>query len=174
MRALRVALPPKSVLTFQLAMSHDLRARFDAGSLDAIVVRRETGGTDGEILGHDPLGWRAAGGFTLPPGQPVPLASLGPACGVRAAAIRQLDRASRPWRDVFMGGSCAALLAAVNAGLGVAPMGAIASGRMPDRGAAMGLPDLPASEIVMFARASSHISGAAIRALDGAIRAVLG
>ena len=84
---------------------------------------------------------------------PVPLATLGPPCGVRAMAIRQLEAARRPWREAFVGGSCAALLAGVRAGLGVAPMGRVASGAMPDHGPRLGLPALPSSEIVLFARA---------------------
>jgi DNA-binding transcriptional LysR family regulator len=173
MRHLRTALPPHAVVEVRLGMSQPLRTAFDAGELDAAILRREGGGPDGEFLGPDPLGWRAAENLTLPPDAPVPLATLGPPCGVRAAAIRHLEGIGRPWREVFIGGSCAALLAAVKAGLGIAPMGAVASGRMPDRGPALGLPSLPPSGIILHARAGSPDIASAMRVLEGAMRAVL-
>ena len=173
MRVVRSCLPSQAVIEVRLGMSQHIRGLFDAGHLDVAIIRRESGGPEGETLGRDPLGWRAADDFALAAGQPIPLATLGPPCGVRAAAIRQLDQIGRQWREVFIGGSCAALLAAVNAGLGIAPMGAVASGRLPDRGPALGLPLLPTSEIVMFARAGSPAIASATRGVDRAMRAIL-
>ena len=166
----RDALPTGSVIEVRLGLSQDMRAAFDAGLLDAVVLRRESGGTGGEILAMDPLGWRAAPGLIVAPDTPVPLATLGAPCAVRAAAIRRLDHAGRPWREAFVGGSCAALLAAVRAGLGVAPMGGVAAGGFPDAGARLGLPALPESEIVLFARSASPEAAAAIRALAAVLR----
>ncbi len=173
-RRLRACLPPGAVLSLRTGLSQEVRTRFDAGECDAALVRREAGGTEGEVLGHDPLGWRGAGELRLAPGEPVPLATLGPACGVRGAAIRALERAGLPWRESFVGGSCAALLAGVEAGLGIAPMGRIAAGGAPDRGPALGLPALPRSEIVLLARTGSPALAAAVRALAAGLRASLG
>lgn len=171
-RHLRAALPSRSTIELRLGMSQHVRAAFDTGELDAVIIRRETGGSDGEVLGTDPLGWRAMAETGEEDGV-IPLATLGLPCGVRAAAIRQLDAADRRWRDAFTGGSCTALLAAVRAGLGIAPMGAIASGRLEDVGPRLRLPTLPASEIVMFARAGAPASRAAAGALEAAVRTLL-
>ncbi|SDB44188.1 LysR family transcriptional regulator [Belnapia rosea] len=173
-RRLRAALPPGAGITLRTGLSQEMRARFEAGECDAAVIRREAGGSEGEVLGHDPLGWRGGEGVGLAPGEPVPLATLGPACGVRGAATRALDRAGLPWRESFIGGSCAALLAGAEAGLGIAPMGRIAAGAAPDRGPALALPPLPASEIVLFARTGTPALAAAVRALAAGIRASLG
>ena len=173
MRRLRTALPPGAAIEVHMGMSQDIRALFDSGRLDAAVIRREGRGSEGEVLGRDPLGWRAAPGWTLPDGAPVPLATLSAPCGVRAIAVRQLDGAGRPWREAFTGGSCAALLAGARAGLGVAPMGRAASGGEPDVGPALGLPELPDSAIVLFARAGSPATGTAIGALEAAVRSGL-
>jgi DNA-binding transcriptional LysR family regulator len=173
LRKLRAALPAGAALDVRLDLSHRVRAMVDAGELDAAIVRREGGGADGEVLGSDPVGWRAAEDWTIRPGHPVPLATLGPACGVRGMAVRRLEAADLPWRESFVGGSCAALLAGVRAGLGVAPMGLAASGDMPDRGPELGLPPLPPSEIVLFARAGSPTLAGAVRALAAALRASL-
>ena len=73
----------------------------------------------------------------------------------------------------FVGGSCAALLAGARAGLGVAPMGRVGSGGAPDAGPALGLLSLPASEVVLFARADSPAVASALRALAAGVRASL-
>lgn len=172
-RHVRAALPSRSALELRSGTSQQVRASFDEGELDAVIIRREAGGADGEVLGTDPLGWRSMEDNVTAPDLPVPLVTLGPPCGVRAVAIRRLDATKKPWREAFVGGSCSALLAAVRAGLGIAPMGAVASGRMSDVGPRFGLPDLPPSEIVMFARTSSPTASAAARALEVAVQTML-
>jgi DNA-binding transcriptional LysR family regulator len=174
LRRLKAALAAESIINVRLSLSHGIREMFENGDIDAAVVRREGGGSDGEVLGRDPVGWRAAEGWTPPPGGTVPLVLLPPPCGVRAVAIRALDRSGLSWREAFVGGSCASLLAASNAGLGVTPMGRLASGGMPDRGPHLGLPELPPSEIVLLARAATPQHAAAVRALAAGIRAALG
>jgi len=174
LRRLRAALPPHAALELRGGTSIPLREAFEAGTLDAAVLRREAGGSEGEVLGEDPLGWRGASAFALPAGAPLPLALLAPPCGVRATAERTLDAAGRPWREAVRGGSCAVILAGAAAGLGVAPMGRVAAGGMPDLGPALGLPPLPRSEIVLLGRAASPEAAAAIRALAAGMRAALG
>jgi DNA-binding transcriptional LysR family regulator len=171
LRKLRSALPSGAVIDVRISLSQTIREMFDAGQLDAAIIRREAHGSEGETLGIDLLGWRADAGWSVPAGSPVPLATLPAPCGVRAAAIKLLDRHKIPWREAFVGGSCAALLAGVRAGLGVAPMGRLASGGVADAGPALGLPELPPSELVLFARASSPAIANAIRALAAAVKA---
>ena len=72
----RAALPADAVIDVQSGMSQAIHERFNAGALDAAIIRRDGGGVEGEILGRDPLGWRAREGWTLPPHGPVPLAML--------------------------------------------------------------------------------------------------
>ena len=45
-------------------------------------------------------------------------------CGVRALAIRALDKAGVPWVEAFTGGGVSAVVAAASAGLAVAPLAA--------------------------------------------------
>ncbi|QND68870.1 LysR family transcriptional regulator [Mesorhizobium loti] len=173
LRKIRATLPLNASIEVRVGISQSVLQLFDDGEVDVAVLRRERGGVGGEVLGTDPLGWRAADGWTLSPGQSVPLALLGAPCGVRATAIKQLESAQISWRESFTGGSCAALLAGVQAGIGVAPMGRIASGGLPDIGPACGLPTMPASEIVLYARASSPKATPAIRGLAGAVQSSL-
>ncbi len=173
LRPVRGALPAGAAVEVRMGRSQDIRARFDEGEFDAAIIRREGGGSEGEVIGTDPLGWRASDGFSAPAGEPVPLATLGEPCSVRAVAIRALDQAGRPWREAFVGGSCAVLLAGVQAGLGVAPLGRASAGGAPDLGPALGLPALPVSDIVLFARTRSPEISAAVRALAAGVRVAI-
>jgi DNA-binding transcriptional LysR family regulator len=173
LRAMRRALPANVSINVRVGLSQSMRELFDAGEIDAALIRREGSGAEGEVLGLDPLGWRAAEDWAPPPDEPLPVAMLQAPCGVRAVALRALDRAGMPWREIFTGSSCAALLAAARAGLGVAPMGRLASGNMPDQGVALGLPSLPVSQIVLFARAPDPVVAGAVRILAAGVRASL-
>jgi DNA-binding transcriptional LysR family regulator len=170
---LRAVLPRNSVIDVRIDLSQSIRDAFESGDVDVAIIRREGGGADGEVLGLDPLGWRAPTQWIPSADAAVPLAVLRAPCGVRAIAIKALDRANRRWREAFVGGSCAVLLAAVEAGIGIAPMGRLASNGAPDRGPDLGLPALPASQIVLLARASSPPVVEAIRILSAHIRAKL-
>jgi DNA-binding transcriptional LysR family regulator len=173
LRRMNSALPAGATLEVRSDLSRPLRAGFEAGEFDAVIVRREAGGTDGEILGKDKLGWRGTENFQLPSGAPVPLATLGPSCGVRGSAVKALESAERSWRETFVGGSCSVLLAAVRAGIGIAPMGEAGSGRTPDIGPSLGLPKLPTSEIVLFGRSGTPLKSETLRALSAGVRATL-
>ncbi|TDR93116.1 LysR family transcriptional regulator [Enterovirga rhinocerotis] len=173
LRGMRRSLPPQACAELRSGLSHDLRLAFEAGRLDAVVLRRESGAQDGEVLGIDPLGWRAAEDLAPVAIGAVPLALLPGPCGVRSVAIHALEERGIAWREAFVGGSCAALLAGIRAGLGIAPMGRLAAGGEPDRGPEFGLPALPPSEIVLFARTGNAILSKAVSLLATGIRASL-
>lgn len=173
LRQVQTALPGNAIIDIRVGLSQHMREAFEGGLVDAAIIRRESGGADGEVLGNDPLCWRASEGWQRPAGGTIPLAVLGPPCGVREAATRALERAGLRWREAFVGGSCALLLAAVRAGLGIAPMGRLASGDARDRGPELGLPQLPSSQIVLLGRAGSPHTAQAIRAVAAGIRASL-
>lgn len=147
LRSLRTALPgfaPDVVV----GLSSEMRAAYDAGEADAAIVRQDAGRREGTPLFSDPLVWVAAEPV-LPDG-PVDLVALRGPCGVKAAMIRALDTARRPWRLAFQGGSVMALQAAVEAGVGVSAFG---RAHAPPRSRVMnGLPALPSGRVVMHAR----------------------
>ena len=166
----RAALGREIDLDIKVSLSQPLRLAFDAGELDAAIIRREAGGGDGEIVGIDPLIW-CGDIASFRAGHPLPLATLGAPCGVRAAAIRALDKAGIAWRESLIAGSCGTLLGGVGAGFGIAPMGRFGSRGLPDIGPSLGLPALPASEIVILGRAGTPALGSALRALAAGMRA---
>lgn len=169
---LRIALPAHCRLDVQVGLSQTLRGAFDDGALDAALIRREAGGMEGESLGHDMLGWRGIA-TDWAPGTPLPLLTLGAPCGVRAQAIRALDDAGVPWRESLVAGSCALLAAAARAGLGIAPMGRLAAGDLPDLGPQLGLPPLKPMELMLLGRQQDAAMAAALRAIAAGVRASL-
>lgn len=169
LRRLRTALPPDTSFDVRLGQSAQIRDLFEAGDVNLGVIRREGGGPDGEVLGEDPLVWCAVPDWKIRRG-PVPLVSLPPPCGVRALALKALDKADLSWRDAFVGGSCLALVAAVRAGLGIAPLGRMIDTGLPDYPYASDLPPLPSSQIVMLARTSGPAEVAAARTLAASVR----
>src|ERR671936_106398 len=71
-------------LSVTIGFSRAMLDAYDAGELDAVVVRQEGSRRGGEKLTEDEFGWFASRRFALPKGEPLPLATLAPPCGVRA------------------------------------------------------------------------------------------
>jgi DNA-binding transcriptional LysR family regulator len=172
LRRLRMVLPPQTSIMVRVGLSQEIRDLFETGVVDLAVVRREGASAEGEVLGEDALDWRAPLGWA-PPDGPLPLVTLPPPCGVRAVALKALDRAGLPWREAFVGGSCLALAAAVRGGLGVAPLGRMVARSLPECGVLQGLPPLPKSQIVMLARTPNTSVTLAARALAASVRDLL-
>ncbi|WP_259644477.1 LysR substrate-binding domain-containing protein, partial [Burkholderia pseudomallei] len=85
--------------------------------------------------------------------EPLPLAVLAGPCGVRAAALRALERAGVRWRERFTGGGVAAVAAAAAAGLAVCPLARrVAPRSLVDVGARLRLPALPDSQVALYSR----------------------
>lgn len=144
---------PQLRIEVRIGTSSDLLQRFDRRELDSVLVRLQAGRSDGEILAEEHFGWFAAPGWQHRAGDPLPVATMGEPCGVRAIASQLLDAAGIPSSEVFVGGGVMAVGAAVMAGLGVAamatrmlPLGAV------EVGAKLGLPELPRLPIILHAR----------------------
>lgn len=165
------AVSPEVVFDIRMGFSRVLLDAFDAGELDAIVVRREGDRRAGEMVRQDRYGWFAAGEARRG-SAPLPLALLAAPCGVRAAATGALDAAGIAWREAFTGGSVSSVAAAVAAGLAVAPMAAhLAPAGSVDVGPALGLPALPSAKVMLIARAADAPTRAALRELAAFLRA---
>jgi DNA-binding transcriptional LysR family regulator len=165
---------PQLLIEIRIGSSGDLLQGFDRRELDAAVVRLHAGRTDGEVLTEERFGWFAAPHWQHRAGEPLPLATLAEPCGVRALAGQLLDGAGVPWREVFVGGGVAAVVAAVTAGLGVAalaprmlPFGAV------DVGPRLGLPDLPRLPVLLHSRIRDGRPRDALAALSAAFRSAV-
>lgn len=163
---------PDIVIALRIEASRALEAAFERGELDVAIVRRLGAGRTGEVLRKDAFGWFAAESLVHRPGEPLPLVSLVAECWLRQHGIDTLDRAGLAWREAFIGGGMAAVLAAVSGGLGVSPLAArIAPPGAVDVGAEWGLPDLGRSDVVLRSQVSTPRASAFVRTLAAAFRA---
>jgi DNA-binding transcriptional LysR family regulator len=159
------------VLAISIGFSRDLLDRYDSGALDAVVVRQEASRRGGEALAEDEFGWFAAPRWQARRGEPLPLATLAPPCGVRALAVRALDKAGLAWSEAFVGGGVSAVVAATLAGLAVAPLARrIVPPGLIDVAAELGLPRLGRSKVVLHAKVSDAVKRAALRTLAATFR----
>ena len=162
---------PTLVIGLRIEPSAALEAAYERGELDVAVILRLGQGRTGEVLHRDVFGWFAAPALPRPDG-PLPLVNLVAECRLRLHAVAALERAGRPWRESFIGGGMAAVLAAVEGGLGVSPLAArIAPRGSVDVGAAWGLPVLGASEVVLRSNVVTPRANAFVRELAAAFRA---
>src|SRR3984893_17003749 len=116
------AVSSQLALAVTIGFSRDLLDAYDAGPIDAVIVRREGSRRGGEKLAEDEYGWFVSPRFSWRRGERLQLATLAPPCGVRAIAVRALDRAGIAWGEAFIGGGVTAVVAAALAGLAVAPL----------------------------------------------------
>jgi DNA-binding transcriptional LysR family regulator len=169
------AVSSQLALAVKIGFSRDLLEAYDAGELDAVIVRREGSRRGGEKLTEDEFGWFASPRLRWRRGEPLRLATLAPPCGVRALAVRALDKAGISWTEAFVGGGVAAVVAAALAGLAVAPLARrIVPPGMVDLGAAQALPDLGRSKVMLHSKVSDPAKLAALRTLAATFRSVVG
>jgi DNA-binding transcriptional LysR family regulator len=162
-------------LAVTIGFSRAMLDAYDAGELDAVVVRQEGSRRGGEKLAEDEFCWFAAKRFVWPRGNELPLATLAQPCGVRAVALRALDKAGIAWTEVFVGGGVTAVTAAALAGLAVAPLARrIAPASLVDIGAAHKLPKLGSSNVMLHSKVSDPTKLAALRTLAATFRSVVG
>jgi DNA-binding transcriptional LysR family regulator len=167
------AVSSQLALAVTIGFSRDLLDAYDAGELDAVIVRQEAGRRGGEKLAEDEFGWFASPRLRWQPGERLRLATLAPPCGVRAIALRALDRAGVEWSEVFIGGGVSAVVAAALAGLAIAPLARrVAPPGMVDIGSTHGLPRIGTSRVMLHSKVGDSAKLAALRTLSATFRSV--
>jgi DNA-binding transcriptional LysR family regulator len=161
-------------LAVTIGFSRDLLDAYDAGKLDAVIVRQEAGRRGGEKLAEDEFGWFASPRMKWRRGESLPLATLASPCGVRAIALRALDKAGVKWSEVFVGGGVTAVVAAALAGLAVAPLARrIAPPGAVDIGPTYGLPRIAKSKVLLHSKVADQGKLAALRTLAATFRSAV-
>ncbi|WP_407152034.1 LysR family transcriptional regulator [Bradyrhizobium sp. ORS 86] len=167
------AMASQLALAVTIGFSRNMLDAYDAGEFDAVIVRQEGSRRGGEKLADDEFGWFATKRFVWPRGDALPLATLAPPCGVRALAVRALDKAGIDWTESFIGGGVMAVAAAALAGLAVAPLARrIAPAGLIDVGPAHKLPRLAGSKVMLYSKVSDPAKLAALRTLAATFRSV--
>ena len=165
------AVSSQLALAVTIGFSRDLLDDYDSGKLDAVIVRQDAGRRGGEKLAEDEFGWFASPRLKWRRGEQLPLATLAPPCGVRAIAVRALEKAGVEWSEVFIGGGVTAVVAAALAGLAVAPLARrIAPPGMVDIGPEHGLPRMGISKVLLHSKVGDPAKLAALRTLAATFR----
>jgi DNA-binding transcriptional LysR family regulator len=168
------AVSPQLALSVAIGFSRNLLEAYDGGELDAVIVWQEGSRRGGEKLAEVEFGWFASPALQWRRGDSLPLATLAPPCGVRALAIRALDRAGIEWNEAFVGGGVAAVAAAALAGLAVAPLARrVAPAGTVDIGPPRGLPKLGSSKVMLHSKVSDAGKLAALRTLAATFRSAV-
>jgi DNA-binding transcriptional LysR family regulator len=164
---------PGLVLEMRVATSREVLDEFERGVIDAaIVLSHDNRRRDGETILEEAFGWMAAPDFEHRAGEPLRLATQAEPCSVRSMAIDALNAAGVAWTEVFVGGGIATTGAAVSAGLAVAALGRrVAPPGAIDVGAKLGLPPLPARDVVLHSNVTDRQTKASLKALAATIRA---
>lgn len=163
---------PMLALSLRIEPSQTLEQAFERGELDVVLLRRLGAGRTGEVLRWEDFGWFAAPALLRRPGEALPVVSLMVECGLRRHALAALDEAGIAWREALVGGGMAAVLAAVQGGLGVSALAArIAPPGARDVGPDWGLPALGGSELVLRSNVATPRGQALVRELAAAFRA---
>jgi DNA-binding transcriptional LysR family regulator len=168
------AVSSQLALAVTIGFSRDLLEAYDSGKLDAVIVRQEAGRRGGEKLAEDEFGWFASPRLKWRHGERLRLATLAPPCGVRAVAVRALDKAGVEWSEVFVGGGVSAVIAAALAGLAVAPLARrIAPPGMVDIGPEHGLPHMATSKVMLHSKVGDPSKLTALRTLAATFRSAV-
>jgi DNA-binding transcriptional LysR family regulator len=162
---------PDLVLEMRVASSQELVDAVGRGLDAAFILRHDHRGEGGETILAEPFGWMGAPSFEWRPGEPLRLAAATSSCGIRNMAIDILDAAGIGWREVFLGGGIPTVGAAVAAGLAVAALSRrVAPPGVIDLGPKLGLPALPARDLMLLSSVTDSWARASLRTLAAAIR----
>ncbi|KAB8190763.1 LysR family transcriptional regulator [Lysobacter maris] len=159
-------------LEMRVAGTRELMQAFEHNELDAaLVLRPDDGRKRGQAAFAEEFSWFAAARWQPRADQPLPLATQGNLCRVRAAAVAALDRAGIAWNEVFVGKGAAVLGAAAAGGLAVALLAKrTAPSGTVDVGAELGLPPIPAQDVMLYGALGDPGSREALRTLVLAFR----
>jgi len=112
---------PQINLELTVGQSAPLDRRLKAGQLDLIFIKQAQGEGEGDRVSSDALVWMGLERTELAPEAPVPLIAYQDPSVSRRMAIDALEAAGRVWRITCNTREVNGVLAAVRAGLGVAP-----------------------------------------------------
>jgi DNA-binding transcriptional LysR family regulator len=112
---------PHINLELTVGQSGFLTRRLLGGQLDLVFIKEEAGTGAGQLVRRDRLVWVGHKSMQIEQDSPVPLVTYPAPSLTRTLAIRALEEAGRTWRITCNVREVNGVLAAVRAGLGVAP-----------------------------------------------------
>lgn len=165
-------LDPGLRVEMRIGGTRELMLAHAHGEIDAaLVLRPDDRRKQGKAVFVENFSWFAAMDWKPQAGKPLPLATQGEPCRIRAAAIRALDRAGVAWDEVFIGKGAAILGAAASGGIAVAVLAnrAAPAGTL-DVGDLLSLPRIPPQDVMLYSALNDRRSREALRVLTLAFR----
>jgi DNA-binding transcriptional LysR family regulator len=163
---------PGLLVEMRVAGTRELMQAYERGELDAVLaLRPEDRRKQGRAAFVETFAWFAAVGWEPRANRPLPLATQGESCRIRAVSTRALDKAGIEWNEVFVGNGAAILGAAAAGGLAVAVLArrAAPSGTV-EIGESLSLPPIPPQDVMLYTALSDRRSREALRVLTLAFR----
>ncbi|GAB3805948.1 LysR substrate-binding domain-containing protein [Humibacter antri] len=161
---------PQINLELTVSQSTPLHRRLQAGQLDLIFIKQMAGSPEGDRVSTDDLVWMGLDKTEIGPDDTVPLIAYQDPSISRQMAIDALEAAGRVWRITCNTREVNGVLAAVRAGLGVAPFPrTIIPNDLVKVTNRLGLPELGRVEFSLLAnpRAAAEPIAALARAIMG-------
>lgn len=140
-------------------LSARLAAQMQQHALDLALVTLPARPAEAAFEIMLPLNWVAKPGALPLPHEPVPLAAYPEGCVFRAAMLRALQEAGRPWHMRVESRTHAGIISAVKAGVAVTAMAkGTAPGGLDEVASGHGLPALPSAPVYVLGAASSPLA----------------
>lgn len=159
---------PRFELTFETGLSTSLLNALDVGDLDVVVAKRLPGRKKGDLLWREPLVWVGQPEAIGEEGN-VPLATYPAPSETRDLTLAALQSGGRRWSIVTQSTGLLGIVAAVEAGLGVAAFGRhFVPPHLRELPPDLGLPQLGTLDYVIDQRADP--SDAALEAFVTIVR----
>lgn len=167
------SLYPQMQVELRIEGNAALADAVERSQIDLAVVIGHEERAAAQTVGELDLVWIASSSFTPPPGQPLPLAALGPQCIFRKRAVQHLEEANIPYRIVANSPSLDGLWAALLGGLGITARTAL---NLPEGlVSSKSLHDLPAlGRLAVTLHRHSHASGVATDRMASLLGGALG
>jgi DNA-binding transcriptional LysR family regulator len=144
---------PQASPQIRVALSYAVLSELYHGRLDLAVVAAEPAGENGIVLWSEPLVWVGSSSAPVLSRAPLPFVSLPDPCFYRRYALQALAAADLKWNQACMSSTMAGVRASVIAGLGISVMAkAEVTEGLRALGPDIGLPSLPAAQLVIYYR----------------------
>lgn len=141
---------PGVELELMTGLSCALLTAYDAGSLDAVIAKKDGDAQRGRVIWREPLVWMASADYKPDFSEPAPLVMLPPPCTYREVMVQALDSVRREWFAACTASSLMGIQAAVAGGLGVTVLGrSFVQENLQVLRAPEHWPTLPMTEIVL-------------------------
>ncbi|NMO14425.1 LysR family transcriptional regulator [Pyxidicoccus fallax] len=164
---------PRVDIQVKVDSNENLFELLQRGELDLAVCRRDDPRQGGRVVRRERLRWAMAQDFRVDAASVLPLCTLPAPCVFRSRGLAALDSVGKPWRVIYTCESVMGVIAAAQAGLGVAvlPESTLTGGLIP-LSAEEGFPELGEIELAVFGERAERkrLTSTLVRFIEDSLR----